>query len=194
MKKINYPIFFILVCLLTGCSWIHSKKKDISNRDESIWKEMGSAQFVETGKIVNPQRIANGGNLLIIPFRAGPDVEANDNLDKITLMIIKGVSDIIEENDANLKVLVAQNAQDAEFIIDGHITHVDASTKMNKLILRKNNITLSVKGQMVDRNTGELIAVFTDTLVSNKKEENHRQLGYAIGRNIGRFLLSRSQH
>jgi len=81
----------IALFLASGCSWIKASQKS------SIKK----TQYVRTGKIINASRLEQGGTLLILPFSAGEGVEANEKLDKSALMVVRGILDILDEEESN---------------------------------------------------------------------------------------------
>ena len=47
------------------------------------------------------EALKNGKNIAVVPFTAGVGVEANEDLDRIALMIVKGISDVFEVPNYN---------------------------------------------------------------------------------------------
>jgi len=169
---------FFLLFLIFSCSWIGSQEA----------KPTTKVEFVETGQIINPQKLKEGGSLFIVPFKAGINVESNPELDKIALMIVSGISEILRDQNQNIELLDAGNAHNARFIMTGYVTELKKPSKMKKWVLRSKNITLSVKGKMVDNNSGDTVLIFTDNNNSSKAGLDHKKLGLAIGQDIGRFV------
>lgn len=181
MKNFLLSVFSFLFIGLMGCGWLNSQPQTAV---------FPSTPFVETGKILDEARLKQGGKLLIIPFRPGSGVEASDGLDKIALMVDKAISDVLIEKDAGFDVLTADNADQANFILEGHITVMDQPTRLDRWTFRGNNYALSVKGRIMDRDTEKPILVFTDSLRGETKEQDLRQLGLRIGQNIGNFIVA----
>ena len=74
----------------------------------------------------------------------------------------------------------------AEGLIDGKVV------AMHKRTVARNvtNIKLSVEGNMFDSQTGKLIVLFEDEREDKNKNLDYKQLGYIIGQDIGKFILS----
>ncbi len=146
--------------------------------------------MIESSQVVDPKRLKEGGKIAIIPFAAGADVEANEELDKIALMIIRGVSETLSDAHENLKVVFDEDAKTADFILEGHVTALTAPGTLDRWVMGNRKMELSVKGKLVDQKTQQLVAVFTDHKKSQNKGEDFRQLGFKIGQDIANFLLN----
>ena len=185
LVKRNFCLIFIFVMLsLSGCSWFHHRSTISSASSEFN-------PYVKTGKIVDAQRLKAGGRVVIVPFKAGADVEADQELDKISLMIVKGFTDIVNSSGKQIKVDLDQELSKADFIVEGHITGFVKPSTLKRWMPMKSKLTLSVKGKMMDINSGKTLALFTDIQNSNSQNKDIRQLGLIIGQNIARFLLSK---
>lgn len=186
MKSFYSFVYFVVVLLVmtnfAGCSWIHHKTTSLS--DEEV-------QFVETGKIVDRARLKEGGKILIVPFKAGPNVEADEYLDKVSLMIVKGLTDILETSDAQWQIIKSsEEASQADLIIEGHVTALSKPSKMNRMVMQHKK-NLGVKGKMMDQKTGKTVLVFTDSKKTDSRKEDHKYLGFLIGQDVAKFILSR---
>ena len=180
MNRFIILFFLIVFCFFSGCAWFSPQK--------TIPEE--KSPFIETGKIIDTQALKEGGKLLIVPFSAGPGVEANAQLDKIALMLIRGILDVLETSEENFEIVFSENSQKADLIIDGHITQIGQSPKIKQWVLRSKKRTIGIKGKMIDRKTGHTILIFSDKRANKKKSEDHQQLALTIGQDIGRFILS----
>lgn len=202
MKRNSDTAFFVLLLLVAGCANINipfvgkssEQSKAVNKTDLPEKPSLEPSAFVEDGRIINAQRLQQGQNIVIIPFKAGVGVEATEELDKAALMLVKGISDAFgndprgEQNKFN--ILTAESVKEAEFIIQGHITDQRGSPKIKKWVLLKGTKTLGVEGKMTDAQTGETIAIFSDHAKTSMRKEDYKQLGYRIGKNIGQFILS----
>lgn len=175
---IKKTIFILFICYISGCAWLLPER--ISPQE--------SAQFLQTTKIINLKRLEKGGNLLIVPFTAGAGVEATEELDKVSLMIVKGIIDILNENNSNFRILVSENAEQADLIIKGHIISMKKTPLMKKWIRGKSMAGLAINGKMINSETGEAVVIFSDNRKVANKKETHKELGYMIGQDVGRFM------
>ena len=146
-------------------------------------------QFIQSGKILNEAILKKGGSVGIIPFTAGTDVEATPQLDRVSFMMIKGFSQVLNQSDSQ-KIIFTQESDDADFIVMGHITQITQPSKFNEWVLGKHKIILSVDGKMIEASTKETVLVFSDTQSIKNKKSNYEELGQTIGSNVGKFLLT----
>ena len=189
MNYSRFFSFFLVLFFVSGCAWFGFFKKAVDNKtfqDASV-----TGPFVETDKIVDAERLKKGGKLLVVPFPSGANVMADQRSDKIALMIVKGIADELKES--RFKVLDNTNAQEAELIITGHLTGVEKSFKWNHWLLKTPQNTVSIEGRMVDATSNATVAVFMHTTKASAREKDPAQLGYDIGRDIGRYIMS-SEH
>ena len=175
----------LLLAFICGCSWVKHQQPSTLPSDP--------IPFVKTGKILNSKRLKQGGKLLIIPFKAGEDVEATDEIDKLALTIVKGIAEKLQVPGSPFKVIFAENANEADLSIEGHIIGVGRSSTFEKLILMDKGKSLSVSGKLVDQKTGETILVFTDVKQDQDKSKTFIDLAYGIGRDVGDYVLAMSQ-
>ena len=180
MKRIVCVLCVSFLFSLTGCSWFKHKPVE----------QPRIVARVNSGKILNDKRLKEGGNIVILPFKAGAGVEATDELDKLSLMIVKGIADTLTNQSNNFNILVSENANKADLILEGHITSLRQPSKLNRLILRKKKKDLGVKGKMIDRTTGQTLMIFSHTQESKNPKANDQDLAYQLGTNIGFFILS----
>ncbi|MFA5088971.1 MAG: hypothetical protein WC552_08080 [Candidatus Omnitrophota bacterium] len=182
MKSLNKLVVICILCLLAGCSWLKDKRAADRPARQVI--------PVSDGRVVDEKRLGEGGNLLIVPFSAGVGVVASDELEGISLMIVKGIAEVLLGSAAPLKILDAQSAHTADLILNGHIVRKAERREGRKLFLGGKNRRLGVKGEVIDRKTGKVVAYFTNEKIVGGAARDYRALGQAIGQDIGRFLLS----
>lgn len=190
---------FISLILFVGCAHVpffgqSTLSSTVTESDSHRKQTLKSGHFEGKRRIVDAQRLQQGQNLAIIPFKAGVGVEANEELDRVALMIVKGISDVFTDNrggkDDYFNILTAENSQKADLIIRGHITAIRRLSRVSRWALMKKEKSLDVDGKMTDARTGETVLIFADRAKTKKKTEDYKQLGYRIGKKIGRFILS----
>ena len=177
-------VLVVFSVLLIGCGWFGSKHA----------APLKKAEFIKTEQIVDAHRLKKGGKVLIIPFSAGVGVEATNDLDRGALMIVKGIADVLKEEGSFFKILDSNNAQDADFIIKGHFVGLREKTDATLLFFKKQKIYYAdVEGKISDPKSGETLLVFADSKKTEGENETLKDLGYAIGLDIGHFILSSIQ-
>ncbi|MCA9407640.1 MAG: hypothetical protein KC733_03035 [Candidatus Omnitrophica bacterium] len=183
MKVLNWKWVVFICFLIQGCGWFSRQSSP------RIQNDIDKAQY----RIVNEKRLRAGGKLLVVPFRAGADVEANEELDHIALMFVKGLSEVLMENESPFEIVMADQAAAADFIIVGHIIDIDHSSRFGKWVGKKEKVSLSVKGKLLERSTDKALFYFEDAREEDRVLVDHKQLGYIVGHRIGEFLLKESQ-
>lgn len=175
-------VVFVLLIFISGCSWFrpHSSKDASNGPPVSL--------YIDSGKVFYKDKLREGGKIAVIAFSAGENIEADEELDKIALMIIRGLADSLETSP--LEVVFEDEAKEADFIIEGHVTKMLSPSKLKRWVMQKRKIELGVEGKMVDQKNGKTVAVFTD---SQRGRADYRQLGFAIGQDIGNFLRQQMQ-
>ena len=187
MNHVRSAVLFLVLFFVAGCAWLGLSENAVGN--EKISGEVTVANsFVKAGKVIDVQRLKKGGKLLVVPFPAGVNVAANERLDRIALTIVQGIAD--ELKDTRFQVLGDATAHEAELVITGHVTVDGESSKWDRWVLRKTRNTVSVEGRMVDAASGATVLVFTHSVEAATRREDRAQLGYDIGRDIGRFIIS----
>lgn len=177
MKKI--VIFSVIVLFISlGCGF--SKRQGIVRP--------GGDERIIFGKIVMESRLQQGGNLLIVPFKAGTGVEASDELDKAALMIVKGITEKLKEDETLLKIVSAEHAETADLEIKGHITQFERPRGMKKWLPKQDSLRLSLEGQLIDLKNGGPVALFSHHAILKLKQDENKAAIYQIGSGIGRFI------
>lgn len=121
-----------------------------------------------------------------MPFSAGPDVEASEDLQKISFMIVKGIVETFKEEKTDFQILEAADAKKANVVIRGHITQ-----RLKKAgFIKKSAMTLSAEGKLIDQKTGDYVLFFEAKKKAESSMEDERSLAEAIGREIGKFIIT----
>ena len=142
---------------------------------------------VNKGNIIQPALCQKGGLIQMIPFQAGPNVEANAELDQASLMMIRGVHDVLTEKQSSpFQVVIGEKGNTAPFVLKGYITMINEPGKWERWVWHHKSKKIAVQGYLIDRQTGEKVLVFEDTVGS---KDPLGQLGHELGLRIGRFLL-----
>lgn len=186
----------VLVFYLTGCSWIkvpswmpftHQKTGKVPEKKEAAVPVRSLA--VDEGRMISPERLKDGGKILLVPFRAGKNVFVSDDLDKIAFRMMQGVSTALKDNKPFFDILINLDESQPDFLIDGYFTvKKESSDFMAKWFFKKKKYVLGVEGKLMDTDTREVIAIFKETMTSSSPDEDFVFLGFRIGQNIGDFI------
>ena len=187
MIHLRSAAFLGILFFLSGCAWLGLSKNTVGNGEISGEADITNS-FVKVSKVIDAERLKKGGKLLVVPFPAGPNVAANERSDKIALMIVRGIAD--ELKDTRFQVLDDATASKADLIITGHVMVVGGPAKWDKWLLKKSPNTISIEGRMMDAASKAPVLVFTHSAQAPAHREDQPQLGYDIGKDIGRFIVS----
>ena len=177
-------IIFSLICS-GGCSWFGPhESSDLSSQPVELY-------LPNSSKIIDKDLLKKGGKIAIIPFVAGPGVEADDQLDKISLMLVKGIAEELQASGP-FEIVTGDAANEADFILEGRVTSVAQTAKWEKwaTVTLQNNVVLGVKGRITDVKSKEVLAVFSNDRTSRRARQNHQELGLMLGHDIGKFILT----
>lgn len=200
MKIIRFALSVLGVVCLVGCggiktpSWIPFTGKSAQQVVPELKQTKKSIEYaplnmtVSDGKMINPDRLAKGGSVLLVPFRAGENVVASDELNKIAYRVMQGLSNSLGENPPYFKILINDKEALPDYYIDGYFTRKQSTPDVAKMFLLRKKYVLGVEGKLMDANTNEVLATFSDTVESNNPEEDFVFLGFKVGINIGEFV------
>jgi hypothetical protein len=169
--------FLILILIISGCS--SSKKTIVSESLDAI--------PVITGSVVNSSVFAKGGTLVLGSFKPGPGAAANDETDKLSSMMIKGINDTLPGDNTHFTISTDdQSAPDC--FLEGYIEDYGHDVRIPHLKLRKDQTYLSVDGDIWLRETGEKIFLFQTSAVIDLKTQDPKTMAYQIGVAIAHFI------
>jgi len=145
---------------------------------------------LKEARVLQSEQFAKGGNLLVVPFSAGAGVTANDDSDRLSLLIVKGIADVLGDSQ-HFKLLSAEDAQMADVVIKGRIIQAEQKNTFSKPWGKKPKyLELSVEGSVLGVENEDLIAKFGQVKEIQGKGVNLEKLAYDIGTEIGNFLIS----
>jgi len=161
-------LFLLIILLLGGCS---SPKK-------IIIPDSPAAAPLITGSVVNPSALEKGGTLVLSSFQPGTGAAADDDTDRMSLMMIKGIKDTLTEENTHFTIFTDEQ-KDSDFYLDGRIENYE----------RKGNIAhLIIDGEIEFSETGEKVILFQTSAVIDLKTQNLKTVAYQIGVGIAHFI------
>ena len=162
----SYLVLGVLLVFSTGCA--------------GLKKEQSVSSYFFDGKVLDSDKLKAGGKIYLVPFSAGVGVEAGEALDETALMLIKGIYEELSSTNSVLTVLTSGQGSSPDFILRGHFVKWS----------RKSRRVISIEGEVVERVSGKVLLHFNDLKEAVQKADDHRVLGYDIGKDVGRFILS----
>ncbi len=175
----NKSIILIAVVFLAGCA-AHSHQNPkpalISNAGVTI-----------SGNIVDAHKLGSGGKLAFTDLKAGPLAVADEQTDRVSLKIIQGAIDALQNNDAGISV--TNDPHEANLILDGYIEEYSQPGKLSKTLLFKHRSRISISGEIYDRKTGLRVLSFAASKPFNISKENAMQAALSIGEAVGNFII-----
>lgn len=185
----------ILTVFLAGCSgltlpgWIPlAGSKEVPLPEPIV--EVPVSLPVSAGRMISSEKLAAGGKLMLIPFRAGEHVVATEELDKIAFRLMQGLALPLKDKRPFFEIIInSEKGGEPDFLVDGYfVRKKESSSFLAKWFFLRKKYTLGVQGKVMDARTREVIATFEDHLTSTDPEGDFFQLGFDIGQNIGNFI------
>ena len=203
MRQIYFAFLFVFLINAFGCSSqrpfsiFPSKSSKRFNPDDLVVKTkeavmVEDSDAIKEGNVVDQLKLKNGGNVLVVPFSPGVNIEANDEFDRLTLRMIRAIADEFKDKNPSFTVLSSENAQSADFIIEGRVTEIRKPSLMDKMPFGNRDRQISVQGKMTERDSQKPVLIFTDRVVSKNNKEQLENLGTRIGQHIGRLVVTNS--
>lgn len=189
MKRLHYKIFILCFSGLIFCGGCATGKGRLFSKKENFKEPEPEYSSV----VLRPSFLKKeGAGLIVVPFTAGVGVEANKDLDRLSLMIVKGVIDTLNKDGVHFKILSSQEADKADFIIQGHIIHRVNPQAHRGWMFRPRDAVLSVESKMTERKSGNLILIYSRERKVKFLEngtEDETALARHLGQDIAEYIL-----
>ena len=180
MRKLFYAgVIFFTVFPSISCSWFPQKP---APNDKFI--------PIYSGRVLNAKEDLRSAKVLIVPFKAGEGVESTGELDKVSLMIVKGIAEALDAGGLSIENLSEKNQGEAQYVIQGHIMRYQSPSKIKRIMPFQRAVVLSVKGKMMKVGSRRPVLVFEEEQQAKDRKNDGKYLGYVAGQNIGKFILS----
>lgn len=172
-------IFFLSV--LSGCSFFSAK--------EAGYQPATVVDFTDK-KLVNKAVLSAGGKLLVLPFRAGEGVPSNEELDKVSLVVIRGIVDSFNasKGHSKLEIIFSDDRNEADFVLMGYITKMSSPSRLAKWVLRKKQSILAAEGKILQRKSSIPVVTFKEKV--KMKDKAFSELGLELGQKVGHFIVN----
>jgi hypothetical protein len=164
VKKLPFLFIIFLIC---GCS---SSKKTIQ-----------PYSYIETpvvtGSLINHAAFERGGTLGLGLFRPGSGAAANEETDRLSSMLIKGVKEALQAEKTHFTIL--DDPKNSDCLLEGYIEEYSHKGRFSHL---------SVDGEIWLQETGERIFLFQTSVMINNKKQDPIEVAYQMGLAIAHFI------
>ncbi|MBF0388201.1 MAG: hypothetical protein HQL20_10200 [Candidatus Omnitrophica bacterium] len=175
MSFVRLSYLVLLLFILGGCMWFgHLPAKPAVH----VLPEAVSLE------VIREDLWAIGGGVAFIPFTPGAGAEAGSTVDRLSLMIVKGLADAFAEKSGAFYLLTEEEARNASFVIEGRIEEFTPASKLKIIGLGKKYATLKIKGEIREQKTGEVVALIFG-VKNYKKNKDSELTAYDLGRSLG---------
>jgi hypothetical protein len=145
-----------------------------------------------TGTVIDAPTLAKGGNLALVPFKAGSGTEANDEMDRLSMMISRGIKDVFDKNETPFHVVDAA-AGHPQIALQGYIQEFSKTGKLSRMMMRPNRDSLVLSGEVWLISTGGRLLSFSTDKKFNPKKQRPMDVAYSLGQDIGNFIISQAK-
>lgn len=184
----RYLLLIMLIFISCGCCLVKGRTKP-AGPGVSAPTLPEEEPFSKNIKILNEEQFRKGGKILVVPFTPDVNAAAGEQLDRVSLMIVKSIADSLGAS-SRFSVLDADNAATADLILQGRIMAMKQAGRLKRLATFKDKKSIMVEGNLVDAKSGQIVFHFSDAKTSRDKTQTFVDLGSSIGRDIGEFLKS----
>lgn len=182
MDKIQFNFLVLAILVLGGCSWIGPQKSDQSF--------LSSDAYIQ---LIDSSLVQKGVTLRILPFRAGPGVEAGKDFDRMVFSLSRGLVQGFKTQSEYFYILEDQDNELADFILRGRIVALGTRSWFQKIFFRRFETSLKIEGEIIQSSNGKILVVFTENRRAKSHQQNYNDVAYLIGSNIATEILGKIQ-
>ncbi len=168
-----FPLAALMVFFLSGCSW----------RPHVVSQEKALDIVLTT---LDASSLASGGKIAFTPFKAGPQAIDDEQLDHVSLVIIKGMVDRINQGKTSLSIAAGDEL--SNLIVQGYIEDFSQNGKFDRWVLRRDKGCLAISGEIWLPSSGAKAATFSGYARLNHYKDVS-QAAEALGQALGDELL-----
>ncbi len=184
IKKVFVVIFFLTIFSFCHGCLFHQQKPSPTALDKSM------PAIEQSIKVVDESRLRQGGALLVIPLTAGVGVSATSELERTSLMFVKGIHETLESTDIPVNV-ISEDISKADFVIKGHVLNFQQAQRRQYRFWKKGVTALGFEGRMIDNKTKHDIILFSLRVESSEMDVDTKNLGYELGKSLANAIIEK---
>ncbi len=177
----KFLFFSVVVFLLSSCAHSPVAKKELQENVAAI-----------TGSVTDQALLTEGGDLALTPFKAGPRAEDNEELDHLSMMVLKGIKETLDRQNTSLHIIDSEEAK-PQIVLEGYFEEYSKTGRAARMMMHKNKSSLVAEGNLWLVSTGKRLLTFSIKKKFNPKKEKPSNVAYAMGCEIGTFIASNSK-
>lgn len=188
----KYLLIGVLLMTLVGCQAVPKfvKKVPIPFKGEATEVKPKASTVRIDGQILLPQMFTSKSTVLVLPLKAGSKTVANERFDRISLMIVKNVVELLAADTSGLKAVISSQADEADMELSGFIQELKEPGKtMRKLMGQKNNGRIMCDLTIVDSENNRRIASIQIEDNFSWKKMNDMQVAQKVAAHLVQYLL-----
>ncbi len=135
----------VVVFAFSGCFW-HAQVKPSEKPLNVVVTSVDAAA------------LKSGGKIAFTPLKAGPGTSADEQSDRVSLMIIKGITERIAQSRTSL--IVAGGDNEPALVFQGYIEELSQNGGLKRLVLRRDKGRLAISGEIWLSSTGAKVLTF----------------------------------
>ena len=108
--------------------------------------------------LVDAAALKSGGKIAFTPLKAGARASADEQSDRVSLMIIKGMADRIAQSRTSL--IIAAPEDEPNLVFQGYIEELLQNSRLKRLVLRREKGRLAISGEIWLSSTGAKVLTF----------------------------------
>ena len=133
-----------------------------------------------SGTLLNEKALDIGGTLGLTAFNAGPGAAAGEELDRISLMLAKGIKENLSLQTTAIKIS-ENDKEDPSLLLKGYIEEYGQ---------KNHKINFAVDGEIWLQETGAKVLIFQTAYVVDLKKEDPQQVAFRMGQAIGDYIAA----
>lgn len=140
--------------------------------------------------LVDVVALKSGGKIAFTSLKAGPRTSADERSDRVSLMIIKGVTERIAQSRTSL--IVADGKNEPDLVFQGYIEELSQNGRLKRLVLRRDKGRLSISGEIWLSSTGAKVLTFAGYAHLGDFEDVFQAAG-ALGEALGEKIATQTR-
>lgn len=176
---------FIMLAILPGCMWPFGRPSVAP--ESSVAAAPGESEAIQA-YVTNPDRLRQGGNVLITRFLPGENAAANGEFDEVMAMIRQGLADSFDAFGGHFQVIGPLEEGQADLVIRGVVRRLSKDGRLTRWVRLRNHGYISADIELLAADSEEKIVAFTHAQIVDLDEGAMKDLGYKMGVDIARFM------
>ena len=139
-------------------------------------------------KVYNRTLWRRGGTIKVIPFSAGEDVVADQELERLSLVIIQQLFADINDSTSAWLVVTAEDPKQENFVLEGRFVRKGFQRRFYRWLWRRDPV-LAVDVRLISLEEQQPVIHIWGDIKGTSFEEDHRDLAQRMGARISEYIV-----